>query len=225
MTLDRWSNVAAMARSLVPPGVSIAAASAAAGDDDLWPEERAAMLAALPARRREFAAGRRAARIALADLGMPAAAIPMGPDRAPVWPAGAAGSITHTGDLALAAAAHVRDADAIGIDVETDQDLPADLVGLICRAEERRWARSNPAPLRAAMLLFVAKEAAYKCQYTLSGRLLDFDAIGIEVIGRGEVVAIFETASPPFRAGERLAGRYGRAEGQLAAAFVHRNQG
>lgn len=225
MTPDRWSAVESMVRGLVPPCVCVAAASVTEGDDDLWPDERAAMVSALPARRCEFAAGRRAARNALAALGLPAAGIPMGQDRAPGWPAGATGSITHTGDLALAAVAHARDAAAIGIDVEPDQDLPADLVDLICRPEERRWARSNSVPLRAAMLLFVAKEAAYKCQYGLSGRLLDFDAIGIEVIGRGEVVAIFETAAPPFRAGERLTGRYGQAEGQVVAAFVCRNRG
>ena len=65
------------------------------GTHGLLPEEAPAIARAIPKRQAEFAAGRRAARAALTTLGHPAQAIPVGDRRAPIWPQGTVGAITH----------------------------------------------------------------------------------------------------------------------------------
>jgi len=57
---------------------------------------------AIDKRRREFAAGRAAARMALRQRGGPDVAIPAAADRAPVWPTGWQGSISHKDTLCAA---------------------------------------------------------------------------------------------------------------------------
>ncbi|GAB3946415.1 hypothetical protein GCM10027614_39920 [Micromonospora vulcania] len=84
-------------RDLLPATVAVAVA----GPDDWAGELLAAEQAclgerAVESRRRDFTAGRVCARRAMADLGLPASAVPAAADRAPVWPAGVVGAITHT---------------------------------------------------------------------------------------------------------------------------------
>ncbi|WP_352542194.1 hypothetical protein [Mesorhizobium sp. M0018] len=55
---------------------------------------------ALPLRGAEFLAGRAMADAALQALGQLTTEIPIGPDRAPVWPKGSVGSITHARGIA-----------------------------------------------------------------------------------------------------------------------------
>lgn len=160
---------------------------------------------AIPARRAEFAAGRAAARAAMTDAGLPAVAIPMGPDRAPVWPAGAFGSITHTEGVALAVAGRAP----LGLDAEPDADLPDDLIAIVAPGHAPRSAR----------LIFAAKEAAYKCQYPLTRQLLDFDAFSIDVTDRA-LTARLTLPVPPLARGTIFAGRHGRAGGLLLAGFT-----
>lgn len=69
-------------------------------------------------RRAEFLNGRIAARAALRRMGMPDRPIAVGPDRAPVWPAGIVGSITHCASVAAAVTATREEAYGLGIDVE-----------------------------------------------------------------------------------------------------------
>ena len=70
-------------RAMLPPGLALAGSDPRAAPDRLWPAEATATARMTPARLREFAAGRRAARAAMAALGLPPAAIPMGATRAP----------------------------------------------------------------------------------------------------------------------------------------------
>ncbi len=64
--------------------------------DALLPEERQFLIKAVPKRIHEFAGGRACARAALSQIGYGGVAVLRGADRAPIWPAGATGSITHT---------------------------------------------------------------------------------------------------------------------------------
>lgn len=159
----------------------------------LKPEEDSAMARALPARRAEFAAGRAAARQALGrDV-----AIPMGADRAPVWPPGDAGCITHAGGWAMA----VAGTGLLGIDLEDDADLPDDLRETILRPEERS---ADP---RTARLIFSAKECAYKAQYPLTRALFGFDVLSV-TLGAGRFRAEFRQSVGPFAIGAALEGRH-----------------
>lgn len=133
-------------------------------------------------RRREFAAGRHCARRALAHLGHEAVALPIGHDRAPVWPPGVIGSITHTGDFAIAAVAWKSDLRSLGIDMESADPLEPDLLELVCREDERAaLASCGMDPQLGAKLVFSAKESVYKCLWPVTGSFLEFHAIGIRI--------------------------------------------
>ena len=82
----------------------------------LMPEEAGHVAHAIHARQTEFAAGRAAARIAMRDVGFAPQAVPAQYNRAPQWPAGLAGSISHTKELCMAVVS--TDAKSLGLDVE-----------------------------------------------------------------------------------------------------------
>jgi 4'-phosphopantetheinyl transferase EntD len=191
----------------------------------LLPEEEPAVAAAIGRRRREFTAGRVAARQALAALGMPAAAIPRGPDRAPVWPGGVVGSISHAGSRCIAVAARSGGVRALGVDIERDDPLPPELRPIVCTAEELAWLEERPEAARGplAKLIFSAKECAYKCQYPLTGTLFGFERMRIEPDERSSTFqAVFLEAVGAFAAGHRLAGSFAVAAGLILTATTLR---
>jgi 4'-phosphopantetheinyl transferase EntD len=104
-------------------------------------------------------------------------------DRRPDWPNEIVGSITHTNDYCAAVVARKSNCKAIGLDAEVVNKITPDLYHYICTAEERdRLASMNPAMrAKTAALIFSAKEAFYKCQYTLTGEFLDFRDIQLNI--------------------------------------------
>lgn len=148
----------------------------------LWSAEISAAASMSGKRRREFAAGRHCAREALAQLGHEAVPVPVGPGRAPVWPPGIIGSISHTDDIAIAAVGRASDLCSLGIDVESADPLERDLLKLVCREEElAALTANNLQPEVGAKLIFSAKESVYKCLWPLTGMFLEFDAISIRI--------------------------------------------
>ncbi len=190
----------------------IAVHEAAIGDARcvLLPEEAAAVGRAAPRRIMEFAAGRHCARAALAELGFPPEPLLPGTDRAPSWPEGFAGSITHTQTHCAAAAARKASGVAsIGIDLEPAEDLPADILESVCGEAERRWLAAQPSHRRGvlARAIFAAKECAFKAQFPLSGRILEFEDFNVMIEPEGGMFAAqFTRDCPPFEAGAMLAG-------------------
>src|SRR5690606_10208561 len=166
--------------------------------------------------------GRDAARQAMARLGLPPRPIPMAEDRAPIWPAGVTGSITHHGALALAVAAPAGAQGlglTLGLDAEADEDLPGDLLALIFPdpAEQRLLAGASQ-PLRRAREGFAAKEAAYKCQFPRSRQLLEFTDLRLEALAADAATLRFARAVPPYAAGAVLSVRLARTQGLVIAA-------
>lgn len=198
------------ARSLMGPGVAVCGVEIGANPAPLYPEEEVAIARAVASRRAEFAAGRQAARGAMRALGVAPTPIPMGESRAPVWPAGMTGTITHAGGLALAALARCEAAEGLGLDLEADTPLARDLWPGILVQSERDWLASQPATAQGklAKRIFSAKEAAYKAQYVRSGEILDFSDISVAYTGEcGAFSARFMRAVPPFGTGDALGGR------------------
>lgn len=191
-------------RAILPAGMALGVAGV---PEPLWPGEA---IAAVPHRLAEFAAGRAAARQALAALGLPKAAIPMGEDRAPIWPQGVVGSISHCAGACMAVAGRQRDFAGIGLDLEPARPLVRDLWPSILRPEE------VAADGLDALRIFVAKEAAYKAQYPLSRQLFDFQALQISTQDQ-TFTAQFVRAVPPFASGDFLRGRLIQASGFCAA--------
>jgi 4'-phosphopantetheinyl transferase EntD len=174
--------------------------------------ELEAIANAVPKRRLEMAAGRDAAREALARLGVLPAAIPSAAGGAPRWPEGFVGSITHTNTLCAAVVARDTDVVAIGLDAEPAGPLERELWAEILTEDELAVLTLLDAETAAARArwTFCAKEAAYKCQYPLSGLLLDFGDLEIrwtdESGERIEFTAHYRRDAPPFRRGDRIPG-------------------
>ena len=98
-------------------------------------------------------------------------------DRSPHWPAGYVGSITHSRNWIVAAAAQSGDLASIGIDSEpiATPEQAALLKQDIGHATEWQLLEAIGLSLPVAFtLLFSAKEAFYKCWYPLKQRFLDF---------------------------------------------------
>ena len=108
----------ALVQPLVGPDVALAITDPQGTPPPPFADELACLSpSAVNKRQREFAAGRAAAHTAMANLGVPPQAILNGDDRAPIWPEGLTGSITHTRGCAIAIVARNSDVRALGIDV------------------------------------------------------------------------------------------------------------
>lgn len=184
---------AALTGALAVPGLALAVTPIAAmtdTDSQLWPEERATLSAAVPKRRREFAAGRVAARRALAALGATATAIPVGDGRAPHWPAGFCGSIAHDAEQALAITGTTGLWRSVGVDLEPDGALPDDVVATILTEAECALLASWPDAGRAARRVFAAKEAIFKALFPVTGAFASFQAAAFDVLPPEDGLAV-----------------------------------
>lgn len=199
----------ARAAALFPPSVAVAEA-APCDPATLHPAERAAMTRAVPARQREFAGGRAAARIALNELGFTAQTVPMGADRAPVWPGGVRGTITHAAGICLAAVTTHSRILGIGLDLEADLPLPAEAAAQILGPDE------DPS---AARTIFAAKEAVFKALYPSVRHIFGFDAVRIALLDQ---VFTATTLQPlgPIPTGTVLQGRLDRGNGLILAGLT-----
>jgi 4'-phosphopantetheinyl transferase EntD len=178
-----------------------------AGDPaTLSPEEMACTAGFAAPRLREFAAGRSCARLALADLGVVAAPLLVGSGGEPLWPAGCAGSVTHTEGYCAVAVCRIGTLVALGIDAERLVELERpEWQALFCRAEIE-WLDSLAPPERLAMAcaLFSGKEAYFKCLYPLTRR--PFEPKDLELrFGRRSFAVLDRRPEPRFN----LVGTYG----------------
>lgn len=168
--------------TILPSGLSLCELAGGAEPDPLYPEEELLIYGAVPKRRREFALSRTCTRRALAGLGIEAFPVLSAPNRAPLWPSGVVGSITHC-DLYTAAVVgldtHLR---SIGIDAEVNQPLPEGTYDLIALPRERTAAKEFLDPRVCwDRLLFSAKESIFKAWSPLSVGWLDFQQVEVSI--------------------------------------------
>lgn len=162
-------------------GFGVGSCDPQAPDGPLLGAELAAASSMRPGRRAEFTAGRVAARKAMAQIGLTPTAIPMGDDRAPIWPSGVCGSISHCETGCIAAVR--RKGPSFGLDLEMNQTLPPEIIESVCDSDELCWLESQPLGDQGqlARLIFSAKEASYKAQYPLSRQIFGFETLNIQV--------------------------------------------
>lgn len=165
-------------RRLLPEQAAVAEVRGELTEPPLFPEEEALVARSVAGRRREFATGRRCARLSLAALGFAAAPLPSGPRGEPCWPPGVVGAISHCDGYRVAAAARATDLAGLGIDAEPAAPLPDGILEAVSLPEERadlaRLAGAVPG-VPWDRLLFSAKESVYKVWFPLARRPLGFD--------------------------------------------------
>ena len=166
---------------------------------------------ALPKRQAEFLAGRALAQRALLQLGATDTNIPIGADRAPVWPPGFAGSISHARGHA---ACLVRcGAALVGVDVETVlQGNPRRAVRqLSCTAADLAVIDSAGWPDgRLETLVFSAKETLFKLLYPMVRRHFGFNAARLVAPPQAGQIALelTENLHPDLPEGRRFTLNY-----------------
>lgn len=156
-------------------------ATAQMGGAPLATEEAVRVARALPARRAEYARGRAAAREALTLLGVATGPLPSAPDRAPVWPEGVVGSISHCEGFCAAVVAKLEHAGGLGFDAEPDAPLPPGVADYVCTPQDTPalWSPRLREALTWPKLVFSAKEAVFKCQHPRFRLPLDFPDVAI----------------------------------------------
>ena len=159
--------------------------------------------------------------------GHPLASRGADPDRAPQWPPGFVGSITHSARFAAVAVMPQSMARAVGIDAESvltaDQQV---LVRQYCAVDEEldtlvRGA-SSLSEAQLLTLCFSAKEAVFKCLYPLVKRYFDFTCVRIVAVDEStNLVSIKVLDAEIARCAETsaLTGSFQFAEGHVFTAF------
>jgi len=162
-----------------------------------------------------FRGGRACAQAALEALGGPPGPVERDLCGAPLWPAGFAGSISHTDRVAAAIVARSPPTGGVGLDLDTAEPVrEARAIEIICRPDElppgadALWAKRH----------FVIKEAVYKLYWPVARTLLGFDDVRVTLDDTRETftAALVNPEKPDF-AGTRV--MHGRVT-QCAGLFV-----
>jgi 4'-phosphopantetheinyl transferase EntD len=209
-------------RRLLPPSASVCAGPFEEQPPSLTDAERRSAGQVDPGRLLELENGRLFARRALAGLGVTAADLPIGDDRAPRWPEGIVGSLTHAGRVVAVAVARETDVSALGIDLEPEVGLDPRLWEGVLTAGERARVLTLPPPERPAeaQVLWCLKEAALKA----SRRRLDPVEIDVRRESDADGVVAW-TIDLGLRAPGAWTGRSLRAEGCILAAVAAERTG
>jgi phosphopantetheine--protein transferase-like protein len=150
---------------LFPSCVATACRRIGHNTSDLYPQELELISKAIDKRRHEFAAGRACARAALGAIGHAPMPILQSESRAPLWPSGILGTISHSHTWAGAAVSHTTHLAGIGLDIETVGRITLNIARKVLTGSESALFENMPAKDRQDFLalLFSAKEAVYKC--------------------------------------------------------------
>ncbi|MFF9690896.1 4'-phosphopantetheinyl transferase superfamily protein [Streptomyces sp. NPDC014623] len=145
-------------------------------------------------RRQEHVTGRLCARETLGLPGHPPLPPPPGPRRAPRWPAGAAGSVTHCRGFRAATADRRTEVRALGVGAGVVRDFPSGIRSEIASPAERSALDvryRTRADLPWYCVLFSAKEAVYKARFTQRGGVVTLRGVwvpdGVPGCGGGRI--------------------------------------
>ena len=178
--------------------------------DCLSEQEAMAVSHAAPKRKREFATARALAREGLARFfSIKEFDLLNGKDRAPIWPHGVSGSLSHSSTRAWVALVEA-DRGTVGIDGENRERLQRDLWRLTMREEEATYLNGLKTSIQEhrALVIFSAKEALFKAQYPWSRLHVNFKAIQVCLDEGGTFKGIFRKDIAPFRKGFIAKGRW-----------------
>ena len=181
----------------------------------LHPAERELVATAGRARRMAFSSGRRAARCALGELGIHDQPV-LADGRAPRWPAGVVGSITHSATLTAAVAGHAAHWAGVGADLTTQSRVTARVAKRLLLSAERATLPSDD--WRTA--IFSAKESVYKAVNPMCGEFLAFQDVQITVVNDGVFTAATTRPCASSAAVATGAGRFFRYANHWLTVFT-----
>jgi enterobactin synthetase component D len=167
--------------------------------------------------------GRLAAREALRRLGRSGDDwLGRGEDRAPIWPAGFLGAISHSGGLAWSVAARAVDRRGLGVDVEgLVSPSAAEAVSkmVLVEGERQRLAAAGLDDRAGLTLAFAAKECLFKCLYPTVRKMFGFEAAELQWIDAGGGafgLRLRVSLHPSLPEGATFSGRFNRMTPQGA---------
>ena len=167
--------------SLLPNGVAAFEWRAPFSETQVDPLDEVHLHRMAAKRRAEFLAGRACARAALATFDVQGTSLEPKATRAPSWPLGFVGSITHTDEYCAAAVAPRTCCTGLGIDAEQISRVSPALWNDILSPRERELIDGLEPAMRQVhvALAFSAKEAFFKAQHPLTGIWLDFADVAV----------------------------------------------
>lgn len=196
--------------------------------EQLGPNERRATERALPRRRLQYAVTRHLARECFGQMGLARCELLNASDRSPQWPSGVVGSLSHTDAWCGVAASVDPSVKAVGIDAERDAPLSVEVAKRVLTPKEIGHLRAACASnvsceelfLTRAKLSFSAKEAVYKCQYSITKTYLGFRDVELEWDWHRQRFSVAAAAKCEGVLSE-LRGAFGRGTGHwVTAAWV-----
>lgn len=164
-------------------------------------------------RRAEYLASRVVARYAFACLGVEAAILSNDADRAPVWPVGTSGSLSHSHQRIALLLSSAENRLLLGVDCEKIMrpETAEEMQTVIVTAEEKRKLLASGLPFATALTLaFSVKESLYKALFPPLRQYMDFSAAEITALfpASGKVqLRLTASCGSDFPAGREFTGQ------------------
>jgi 4'-phosphopantetheinyl transferase EntD len=164
-------------------------------------------------RKGEYLAGRFCAHRALCLLGYEHCQVTTSPERAPLWPSGVLGSISHTDDFAIGIVGSQDELRFVGVDAEKIQpSVFLDLAEQFSSVVERNYLNSLSLPYDISLLItFSAKECLFKALWPVVRCFFDFSCAEIINIdsARGEfTLRLMQDLTNEIKTGMIFIGKY-----------------
>lgn len=164
-------------------------------------------------RRAEYLASRVVVRNALSRMGIEAAILSNDGDRAPVWPVGISGSLSHSHQSIAVLLSRAEHRLLLGVDCENI--LPAETAeqmhSVIVSPAEKQTLLESGLPFATALTLaFSVKESLYKALFPLLRQAMDFRAAEITALhpATGQVqLRLTDSFASDFPAGRVFSGQ------------------
>lgn len=174
----------------------------------------------------EFLAGRILAQFAQRALGFAANDVAIGAERAPVWPLGMSGSISHARGRCACLLVPSTGLNP-GIDIEaiaTGQALES-ILRMAVTPQEAALLRSSPDLPLAATLCFSAKEALFKALYPTVRRHFGFPSARLSALPENGTLPLIltETLHPTLPAGACFDLCFDATESHVLTWMLHRS--
>lgn len=153
---------------------------------------------AVPKRQAEYLAGRLCAKMALQQAKSNLVDVTTGEDRAPIWPQGFLGSISHSKGMAMAMVAQSEQCQGLGIDLEhfmTEKQEKNLQTHILCEQDRLQFEALTQHVSNPLTLVFSAKESIFKALYSSVKRFFGFEAAALQH---------FDESSLTFRITTRL---------------------